>query len=52
MEISMFTPVFYKKLAPIFAFMTLGLVAPMKISDHLSKKQMIGVKPGLKNDLG
>src|SRR5437588_12835425 len=31
MEISMFTPVFYKKLAPIFAFMTLGLVAPMKV---------------------
>jgi len=31
MEISMFTPVFYKKLAPIFAFMTLGLVAPMKM---------------------
>src|SRR5205814_6167657 len=28
MEISMFTPVFYKKLAPIFAFTTLGLVAP------------------------
>ncbi len=27
----MFTPVFYKKLAPIFAFMTLGLVAPMKM---------------------
>src|SRR5438046_3314211 len=27
----MFTPVFYKKLAPIFAFMTLGLVAPMNI---------------------
>jgi len=31
MEISMFTPVFYKMLAPIFAFMTLGLVAPMKM---------------------
>ncbi len=27
----MFIPVFYKKLAPIFAFMTLGLVAPMKM---------------------
>src|SRR5256886_17503557 len=27
----MFTPVFYKKLAPIFAFMTLGLVAPMNM---------------------
>src|SRR5436853_1039523 len=31
MEISMFTPVFYKKLAPIFALMSLGLVAPMKM---------------------
>src|SRR5947207_14760144 len=31
MEISMFSPVFYKKLAPIFAFITLGLVAPMKM---------------------
>src|SRR5207302_3644841 len=31
MEISMFTPVSCKNLAPIFAFMTLGLVAPMNM---------------------
>src|SRR5881392_1643265 len=56
MEISMFTPVFYKKLAPIFAFITLGLVAPMKMLAQVDtgaisgtvKDTSGGVIPGVK----
>src|SRR6266568_4300277 len=52
----MFIPVFYKKLAPIFAFMTLGLVAPMKMLAQVDtgaisgtvKDTSGGVIPGVK----